>query len=92
MKKNSFKYLLLIISVVFFSTNTFAQAPPDPGSDPLKSDTTKEIMALQPEATMPPNLRSGFLSERKKLSNFNKPSDTLFLGKNEEENFRTPVE
>jgi hypothetical protein len=89
MKKKSFKYLLLIISVAFFSTNTFAQAPPDPGSDPLKSDTTKEITALQTEATLPSNVHSIFLSERKNSINLNKRSDTLLLRKNDEENLNT---
>lgn len=89
MKKNSFKYLLLIISVAFFSANTFAQAPPDPGNDPLKSDSSKEITALQTATHL--NIHSNFLSERKNPFNFNKRSDTLFLGKNDEKNIRTSV-
>ena len=89
MKKNSLKYILLIFSVTFFSINTFAQTPPDPGNDPLKSDSTKEITALQTAATIPSNVHSDFLSERKKPINFNKRSETLFLGKNDEDNIRT---
>jgi hypothetical protein len=89
MKKTSLKYLLLIFSVIFFSINTFAQTPPDPGNDPLKSDSTKEITAIQTAATIPSNVHSDFLSKRKNPFIFNKRSDTLFLGKNDENNIRT---
>jgi hypothetical protein len=89
MKKTSLKYLLFLFSVVFFSLNTFAQAPPDPGSDPLKSDTTKEITDLQTQATIPSTVHSDFLSDRKNSVDYSKRSDPLFLGKNEKENIRT---
>lgn len=85
MKKTSSKYLLLIISVVFFSITTFAQAPPDPGNDPMKSDTAKEITTFT-GAAIAFNVHSDFLSERKNAVNPDKRSDTLFLAKNDEEN------
>lgn len=83
MKKIFSKHFVLIIPVVFFSTITFAQAPPDPGRDPLKSDSTIEIPVLQTGETSHSDV-SNYLSAGKKTSEFDKISESLLLAKKDD--------
>jgi hypothetical protein len=90
MKKASLRFFLLIIAVVF-ATNLFAQGLADPGSDPLKQDSAKEITTLETRATNHSKVYSAFLSEGKDPINFNKRSDTLLLRKNDEKDIQASI-
>ena len=88
MKKASLKFFLLIVSVVFFATNLLAQGLPDPGNDPLKQDSAKQITTL---ATNQSKVYSNFLYEGKNHINFNKRPDTLLFRKNDEKDIHTSI-
>ncbi len=85
MKKSFLKYLLLIIPFGLFTTRLFAQTPADPGDDPMKADTAKNIIALKPVANIQLTSYPGFLAEGKGSVFINNKSDSLYSGKKEEE-------
>lgn len=91
MKKASLKFFLLIVSVVFFATNLPAQGLPDPGNDPLKQDSAKQVATLETRATNQSKVYSNFLSEGKNHINFNKRPDTLLFRKNDEKDIHTSI-
>jgi hypothetical protein len=84
MKKCLAKYWFLIILLGLFSTKLFAQAPSDPGDDPMRTDSAKYTIVLKPVVNNKSTFPTNFLAERKVYDFINKKSDTIYLGKKNE--------
>ena len=86
-------FFLNFTNHVFFFLNKiiFAQAPPDPGRDPLKSDSTIEIPVLQTGETSHSDV-SNYLSAGKKTSEFDKISESLLLAKKDDKGVSAATE
>ncbi len=95
MKRNLLKYLFVVISFALFSTKLFSQSPrfnrtpADPGDDPMIADSARNII-VSPEGTNNQTKAThNFLPQRKDPLFTNMKSDSLYLGKNKQEDNHT---
>jgi hypothetical protein len=85
MKKLLVQYLFLVILSCFFSANLFAQAPHDPGDDPMKADSVKYVIELQLTGKNQSTSPNQVVGVGKDNVIANKKSGNTDLGKNDDE-------
>lgn len=85
MKKSVLNYYWLVILFSLFSTNLFAQTPPDPGNDPLIADSAKYISTANVVTNNKSTVSHNFSAEGNDEGFIHKTSDTMYLGKKKEE-------